>query len=218
MSRTATPIRLSCKSLGIALLALALTACAQTREPDYYASSRDNTQSDARMQAEGRDASHAPSQIQLGFGKNEGPRPVVSQAPAADTQVGGNVRALTEAKTFLGTVPCLTNEGGACPATRITLTLAPTGEWRARSHYLNAGSRPDSTQQGCWTVIGSQPTRILLQIGKDGSMADLSFVNNNVLRINTFNNIQPSLEYRLTRQANIDPIDELADKKPLACG
>ncbi|TEA78284.1 copper resistance protein NlpE N-terminal domain-containing protein [Allopusillimonas ginsengisoli] len=218
MPSPALPFRFSCKSLGIALLALALTACAQTRSPDYYASSRDNTESDARMHAQGRSTSRAPSQIQLGFGDHEGPRPMAGEAPAAQAQAAQRVRPLTEAKTFLGTVPCLTNEGGDCPAMRITLTLAPTGEWRARTHYLNsAATLPDTVQQGCWEVIGSQPTRILLSVGKEGNQADLSFQNDNVLVINMLNNIQPKLEYRLTRQANIDPIDELAGNAPLAC-
>ena len=89
----------------------------------------------------------------------------------------------------------------------------------ARTHYLSSGSAlPDTIQQGCWEVIGSQPTRILLNVGKEGNQADLSFQNDNVLVINMLNNIQPKLEYRLTRQANIDPIDELAGNAPLACG
>lgn len=216
MSISALASRVSIKSVGIALLALALTACAQTRTPGYYATSSNNTESDARMQADGRATARAPSQIQLGFGDREGAQPV--GAAPKEGAAPERLRPLTEAKTFLGTVPCLSDEGGNCPATRVTLTLAPTGEWRARSHSLDASaSRPDKVEQGCWQVIGAKPPRILLQLGANDSMADLTFVNDNVLRINMFNNIQPKLEYRLTRQANIDAIDELAKKAPLSC-
>jgi len=221
MSRLALSSRTFFKPVAATLLALALSACAQTREPGYYTTEHDTTQSDARMQAQGRHTAQAPSQIQLGFGDrtaaNQG-----QQAP--DTAAVGEparVRALAEAKTFLGTVPCLANEGADCPASRISLTLAPTGEWRARIQELGPGAAADRADMGCWEVIGAQPTRILLRAG-DGenaaNRADLTFVNDNVLRINMFNNMQPMLEYRLTRQANVDPINELAGKAPLSCG
>ena len=210
----------SCKSLAAAVLALGLSACAQTQAPGYYATEHDTTRTDARMQAQGRDRATAPSQIQLGFGDRNTANAEPQQTPGAAGEPA-RVRALTDAKTFLGTVPCLASEGGNCPASRITLTLAPTGEWRARIHELGPGAAADRAEMGCWEVIGAQPTRILLRTGsgdKDGSRADLSFVNDNVLRINMFNNMQPMLEYRLTRQADIDPINELAGKAALACG
>jgi hypothetical protein len=222
MSRLALSSRILFKPVAATLLALALAACAQTREPGYYTTEHDTTQSDARMQAQGRHTAKAPSQIQLGFGDQAAARPG-EQAPdsGAAASEPTRVRALAEAKTFLGTVPCLANEGADCPASRISLTLAPTGEWRARIQELGPGAAADRADKGGWEVIGAQPTRILLRTGNGenaGSRADLTFVNDNVLRINMFNNIQPMLEYRLTRQANVDPINELADKTPLACG
>src|SRR3546814_6618814 len=55
----------------------------------------------------------------------------------------------------------------------------------------------------------------MLKLNEQASMATLTFVNDNVLRINTVNDVTPTLEYRLTRQADIDAIDELAGKTPL---
>src|SRR3546814_12052284 len=72
-------------------------------------------------------------------------------------------------------------------------------------------------QQGCWDVIGTTPLRIMLKLNEQASMATLTFGNDNVLRINTVNDVTPTLEYRLTRQADIDAIDELAGKTPLKC-
>lgn len=208
--------------LGLALLALALAGCAQQRSPGYYNTGHDNTLSDAQQQAQGRNTARAPSQIQLGFGDTEKkPRPgdaapeAAEQSAAAATPV---VRPLMEAKTFLGTVPCLTGES-ACTAARVTLTLAPNGEWRSRTQILQpaTGKKAPVAELGCWSPIGMDPWRILLKSQDGRRNASLTFVNDNVLRINAVNDIQPTLNYHLTRQANVDGIDELANHPSLKC-
>ncbi len=82
----------------------------------------------------------------------------------------------------------------------------------------NADTKSNSiVQQGCWSVIGAQPLRILLQLKNDVTKANLTFVNDNMLRINMINDTKPTLDYHLTRQQDIDPIDELAAPAALTC-
>lgn len=203
---------------AMAVAALLLAGCAQHREPNYYSMQRDNTESDARHQAQGRHDAIAPSQIQLGFGENA-KKPGEDNTPSPQAQAQAALRPLSQPRTFLGTVPCLIGSSTDCAASRITLTLAPTGEWRARTHYLGgSGQQPDLLEQGCWEAIGMQPARILLQTNSKQNKADFTFVTDNILRVNMLNNIRPKLEYRLTRQADVDPIDELSAKAPLDCG
>lgn len=206
------------KPLGAALLALALAGCAQPQQSGYYDVPHDSTQSDAQMQAQGRGYTRAPSQIQLGFGADqETKKQQAAQAQAAAENPAVKARPLTEAKTFLGTVPCLVNSN-ACSATRVTLTLAPGGQWRSRTVMLDSpDAKNNIVQQGCWSVIGAQPLRIMLQMKNDATKANLTFVNDNVLRINMINDIKPTLDYHLTRQQDIDPIDEIGDQAPLQC-
>lgn len=204
---------------SLAAACLALTGCAQQRAPDYYAVEHDTTYSDAQQQAQGTAQARAPSQIQLGFGnqaqkKNNPPQDSESAAQAREWEA---TRPLREPKTFLGTVPC---QAGACAATRVTITLAPSGEWRARStpvddHGSSTGGAV--AQQGCWHVIGTDPLKILLQLGNQNPKASLTFVNDNVLRVDSYNGVRPNLDYRLTRQADIDGIDELHGKPALDC-
>ncbi|NYT84188.1 copper resistance protein NlpE N-terminal domain-containing protein [Pollutimonas harenae] len=205
------------KLWGAALLALVLAGCAQQKPAGYYAVQHDSTAADAQQAAQGRNTTRAPSQIQLGFGENQAAKPVAAEAAATQNEPVIKARPLAEARTFLGTVPCLSADTG-CSATRITLTLAPSGEWRSRTVFLD---RPDAqnniAQQGCWDVIGTQPLRIILQQKNGASRANLTFINDNVLRINMINDIQPRLEHRLTRQADVDGIKEITDKTPLQC-
>lgn len=208
--------------IGMALLA----GCAQHKTDGYYDTPHDSTLSDAEQHAQGGRGARAPSQVQLGFGDPESARNTQqAQAQAAtgagvsgqDAATATPPRALLEAKTFLGTVPCVTNQAG-CPASRITLTLAPSGEWRARTQRVDAPSTEQPIiQQGCWDVIGTNPLRIVMQTSDQESKTSMSFVNDNVLRVMMFNDIRPILDYHLTRQADVDPIDELADRPALSC-
>lgn len=200
---------------------LVLTGCAAQQEGARY-QQPESTLTDAQTQARGRSTSLAPSQIQLGFGE-DAPRPG-SQAAATEAQqanreaIAAQVRPLREAKTFLGTLPCLL--GGMCDTSRVTLTLAPNGQWRARSQPLSGGSgaAAATAQQGCWEVTGTSPWRIRLSLDNTkASTASFTFVNDNLLRVNTVNDQQPLLDYHLTRQADIDGIDELSGAAAPSC-
>lgn len=197
---------------GAALAALLLAGCASQRPAGYYDNARDNTQRDALAQAQGPGLtqSQTPSQLHLGFGQNQ-KKPGAAEAAHEQAQAAQPdfVRPLAEPKTFLGTIPCLVN-GNACSANRVTLTLAPGGRWRSRTLVLDGpDARRSTVQQGCWQVIGSSPLRIVLQLDKGGTKASLTFINDNLLRVDSIDNIKPTLEYRLTRQGDIDGIDEL---------
>ncbi|RTZ41756.1 hypothetical protein EKL30_14485 [Candidimonas sp. SYP-B2681] len=205
-----------CKPVGIAMFAMVLSGCAQQKTAGYYDTPHDNTMTDAQAYAQGRTGTRAPSQIRLGFGDEEGKKPKSAAEPATE---GNAVKArpLAEAKTFLGTLPCLVNTP-ACSATRITLTMAPAGQWRARTVMLdNPGAENDIIQQGCWAVIGTKPLRVVLQLKNEATKANLSFINDNVLRVNMINDTKPTLDYHLTRQQDIDPIDELASEPAPQC-
>lgn len=211
----------SCKALGAVALILGLTACAQPQQSAaLYDSSRENTLRDAESQAMAN-APRAASQIQLGFG-DTGPADSAAQASdasEAQQQAGVEIpRQLAEPRSFLGTVPC--PSGMVCEAARFVVTLAPAGEWRART-TLPVGNQARQTlvDQGCWNVIGAEPLRIALTVHgqQDTTLADLSFVNSNTLRVHALNGVQPMLEHRLTRQADLDPIDELKNRPALSC-
>ena len=213
---------------GLGLLAL-LAACAQQREPGFYDVPREGTVSDARHRAQGDAGTVAPSQLQLGFGKHStkgassqgaaAGQPAGTAAASAASQPTGTAGAtpipeeLRETRTYLGTVACPVT-GQACPPRRMTLTLAPDGQWRNRSTPLDGAAA--TTALGCWHLVSTEPARIVLQTG-DQATATLEFIQSNVLRVTQVNGKQPLLESRLTRQADIDPIPELAAKPAETC-
>ena|SRR5690606_34918670 len=209
------------RRLVTAAALLALAGCAQQQPVSSQHRTQESTLADAQAQARGRSISGAPSQIQLGFGENAPKR--TAQTPPTEAEeadkaaIAAQARPVREAKTFLGTLPCLL--GGSCEASRVTLTLAPNGQWRARSQALAAvGAASTTAQQGCWDVIGTDPWRIRLRISdSESSTASLTFVNDNMLRVNSVNDHQPVLDYHLTRQADIDGIDELNAAKAPSC-
>lgn len=211
-------------SLSLAIGMILLAGCAQQQAAGYYDTPHENTLSDAQQQAQGGRGSRAPSQLQFGFGEAETTRTAPPPAEVVESAGTGNPpvspsqpRPLLEAKTFLGTVPCVTGTAD-CPASRITLTLAPSGEWRARTVRVDTpGISQPIIQQGCWNVTGTDPLRIMMQTLKQESTTSLTFVNDNVLRIALYNDTRPILDYHLTRQADIDPIDELASQPAVNC-
>ncbi len=212
--------------LGLSLIVL-LSACAQQREPGYYDTPRGDTLSDARHRAQGGDNTVAPAQLQLGFGRDTGKPATESAAPAAAAQSAGPADStatptatpralpsmLADTRTYLGTIAC--TDGGQCPAIRMTLTLAPDGQWRSRSTPVSSQGSPTSAM-GCWFLTGTDPVRIVLQAGEH-PFATLEFIQQNVLRLIRLNGQTPVLESRLTRQADIDPIEELAQKAAQTC-
>ncbi|WP_345796937.1 hypothetical protein [Castellaniella sp. MT123] len=229
-----TPIS---RMLGLSLLIL-LGACAQQREPGYYDTPRGDTRSDALHRAQGGASTVAPAQLQLGFGnQNQKPAPETpnasssnasqaagaepgavaapgATAPGTAPQTRGDIpQVLKETKTYLGTIAC--TDGGQCPASRMTLTLAPDGQWRARQTPVD-GSGPARTTLGCWFLTGSDPVRIVLQTGEQ-PYASLEFTQSSVLKVVRMNGKAPLLASRLTRQADLDPISELSAKPAQAC-
>ena len=215
-----TPLRSGSLVAALALVALA-AGCASPQESALnYDSSRENSHLDAQHQALGR-GSQASPQIRLGFGSTGSAEAQATQAEAGQTADSAAVQAmprpLAEARSFLGTVPC--PSGQACEASRFVVTLAPSGEWRSRTTLLVGNeARHTLVDQGCWNIIGDEPLRIALSHVNEGTTkADLAFVNTNVLRVQAINGVQPMLEHRLTRQPDLDPIDELKARPALAC-
>lgn len=223
MSLATRMTRFSVKPATVLLAAIVLAGCAQQSTPGYYTAPAASTETDALQQAQGRTGTLAPSQVQIGFGPVEEEVKVTAQvvpegqAPVASSPVlkADIPRPLREPRTFLGTIPCLT-DGGNCSVQRMTITLAPTGEWRARTEFLGDASRTNLVQQGCWNVTSNTPLRIMLQIPEGATRGVFSFVNDNVMRVVALDDVSPSLDTRLSRQADIDPISELPTA-PLAC-
>lgn len=206
---------------GLLTALMLLTACAQ-QQPGGHEIPTESTLSDARQHAQGRNRARAASQLQFGYGEqahaaDEGARLDEGTAITAAGAGATALRPLKEARTFLGTLPCA-DPGGDCPATRLTLTLAPAGEWRSRTEIID--TRPSGqtlTAHGCWDIISTEPLRIVLRNTNETSHAQLRFVNDNVLRIGEYNGITPVLDHHLTRQADLDPIPELDEQPALRC-
>lgn len=198
-------------------LVILLAACAQQREAGYYQPAPAGTASDAMHRAQGGTEVVAPSQIKLGFGPDaqaRSPDPTSESAAATTAPASTPTPApLSATHTYLGTVPCV--GGMQCPATRMTLTLAPDGQWRARSVTVDA-SQTVTARMGCWYITNDQPLRIMLQTGEQ-TTAQLAFSSNSTLRVLMFGGHRPMLDYTLTRQADIDPIDELSSHPAQNC-
>ncbi|QIM48699.1 hypothetical protein G9Q38_05685 [Pusillimonas sp. DMV24BSW_D] len=205
-----------------AISLITLAGCAQQQQPGYYEPPKESTLSDARSQAQGRQDTRAPSQLQLGFGKDQTEQSPAETQDQEATESGSAdqtnvIRPLREPKTFLGTLPCnMTLQ--SCSASRFTLTLAPSGEWRARAQPLDGPATNEPfLEQGCWKVIGTEPWRIRLQTRDDTTLSALTFEHNNLLRVNSMNNVEATLPFHLTRQADIDGINELKDQPAMNC-
>jgi hypothetical protein len=115
-----------------------------------------------------------------------------------------------EPLTFAGTLPCFHPEM-KCSAQRITITLAPNSRWRARAAYLEQASKsgPPLADQGCWRVIPQAVPRIVLLNPSGNVRAELALTSTNVLRLVSINGDSVNLTYTLTRQPDLDPINEL---------
>jgi hypothetical protein len=136
--------------------------------------------------------------------------------PATAPIVPSAARLVPQPQTYAGTLPCFgTNMD--CTAQHITLTLAPNGRWRGRSNYLQGGGKP-LAEQGCWDGSDDRPPRVYL-LGPDGNTrAEFAMSANNVLTLRIVNGVVPNLAYTLTRQPDLDPINELAKTPAPRCG
>lgn len=195
-------------SLSALLLTGVLVGCAQSPLNDDIG--RGSTLSDAQEKAQGqRDrAKHmGSSQLSIPFGQ-AGVGTSLQLPP-------GGIRELYEARTFMGTIPCAASQTNCAPI-RFTVTFSPNGVWRMRATET-APSTGSAVAQGCWYQIGAQPTRILLETTQNTTLADLSFVHDQQLRVNVFNYVTPTLETHLSRQQDIDGIDELQNQTGPSC-
>ncbi|MFC4278954.1 copper resistance protein NlpE N-terminal domain-containing protein [Achromobacter aloeverae] len=138
-------------------------------------------------------------------------------APPPAAQPGSKL--VPQPQTYMGTLPCFA-AGLNCEAQRITLTLAPNGRWRGRSAYLaDAANKEKSVaEQGCWEATDEKPPRVFLTRADGSSRAEFVVAANNVLRLRALAGVAPNLNYTLTRQPDIDPIDELSKQTAPKCG
>lgn len=102
-----------------------------------------------------------------------------------------------------------------CTAQRVTLTLAPNGRWRGRTAYLENDPKKAApvVEQGCWDATDERPPRVILLDGQGNVRVEFVVAANNVLRVRSVAGQTPNLNYNLTRQPDLDPIDELAKAK-----
>lgn len=106
-----------------------------------------------------------------------------------------------------------------CTAQRVTLTLAPNGRWRGRTAYLENDPKKAApvVEQGCWDATDERPPRVILLDGQGNVRVEFVVAANNVLRVRSVAGQTPNLNYNLTRQPDLDPIDELAKAKAPQC-
>lgn len=237
------PFRRNSLTLIATVLAGATMAagCAQQRSEGYYNPPRESTVTDAQYQGQGAGylpLVQAPSQLQIELkapppGQPRKPAPTEeqaaqqaavadAQAEAAATAAGSTSAAahalVPQAQTYMGTLPCM-SPSAQCAAQRVTLTLAPNGRWRSRSAYLdNAGNQATpSTEQGCWDVTSERPPRVFLADASGNQRVEFVVAANNVLRVRSVLGVTPNLNYSLTRQPDLDPIDELSQQPAPKC-
>ncbi|MFY1993245.1 copper resistance protein NlpE N-terminal domain-containing protein [Achromobacter xylosoxidans] len=142
------------------------------------------------------------------------PAPV---APASAQSAAAN-SLVPQPQTYMGTLPCF-SPAMQCTAQRVTLTLAPNGRWRGRTAYLENDPKKAApvVEQGCWDATDERPPRVILLDGQGNVRVEFVVAANNVLRVRSVGGQTPNLNYNLTRQPDLDPIDELAKAKAPQC-
>jgi hypothetical protein len=152
--------------------------------------------------------------------------PPVSAASSADTASSGaavppeslQATLIPEPQSFAGTLPCFHPEM-KCSAQRVTITLAPNGRWRARAAYLEQNSKNSTVQtdQGCWRASSQAVPRVVLLNNQGNVRAELAMTSGDVLRLISMNGSTANLTYNLSRQPDLDSIDELKGKPAPNC-
>ena len=139
--------------------------------------------------------------------------PAPAPAPNAASQ-----SLVPQPQTYMGTLPCF-SPAMQCTAQRVTLTLAPNGRWRGRTAYLEDDPKkgPAVTEQGCWDATDERPPRVILMDANGNVRVEFVVAANNVLRVRSIGGQTPNLNYNLTRQPDLDPIDELAKAAAPKC-
>ncbi len=140
-----------------------------------------------------------------------------SSATAAPSQ-SLQATLIPEPQSFAGTLPCFHPEM-KCSAQRVTITLAPNGRWRARATYLDQSSKNSAVQtdQGCWRASAQAVPRVVLLNNQGNVRAELAMTSGNMLRLISMNGGTANLTYNLSRQPDLDPIDELKGKPAPNC-
>lgn len=148
-------------------------------------------------------------------GGSGGSAPAPAPAPAAS---GITHSLVPQPQTYMGTLPCF-SPAMQCTAQRVTLTLAPNGRWRGRTAYLENDPKkgPPVSEQGCWDATDERPPRVILMDGQGNVRVEFLVAANNVLRVRSIGGQTPNLNYNLTRQPDLDPIDELAKATAPKC-
>jgi len=173
--------------------------------------------------AQAADASAAAPQGPAASGAVAQARPVAGAGNASGATPAAAVNpALAsfapQAQTYAGTLPCLA-QGMRCSGQKMVLTLAPNGRWRARLAFMDVAGATGKPvlEQGCWDATTSRPIRLLLTDTKGNTRADFESVNN-ALIVRSMDGQTPNLNYSLTRQPDLDPIDELSSAGAPNCG
>jgi hypothetical protein len=139
-------------------------------------------------------------------------------ASAAPAPNAASQSLVPQPQTYMGTLPCF-SPAMQCTAQRVTLTLAPNGRWRGRTAYLDNDPKkgPPVSEQGCWDATDERPPRVILMDGQGNVRVEFLVAANNVLRVRSIGGQTPNLNYNLTRQPDLDPIDELAKAAAPKC-
>jgi NlpE N-terminal domain len=147
-------------------------------------------------------------------GSNANPASSAATAPTESLQA----TLIPEPQSFAGTLPCFHPEM-KCSAQRVTITLAPNGRWRARAAYLEQNSKNSAVQtdQGCWRASAQAVPRVVLLNSQGNVRAELGMTSGDVLRLISMNGGTANLTYNLTRQPDLDSIDELKGKPAPNC-
>lgn len=220
------------RGAAILVSTLLLSACVQMQQPGYYNLPAASSATDALAQAEGAYATQAvraPSQIQFGLNPSaptqqqagatqtttaSAPAPAPAAAAPTDTL---RSELIPEPQTFAGTLPCFHPEM-KCVAQRVTISMSPNGRWRARAAYLGQDNKTSQlADQGCWRATAQAVPRIVLLNSQGNVRAELAMTGTNVLRLISINGDSPNLTYTLTRQPDLDPINELNNQSSPNC-
>ncbi|MCZ8389095.1 copper resistance protein NlpE N-terminal domain-containing protein [Achromobacter xylosoxidans] len=178
----------------------------QKKTPTQAAASQGSTTEDGQPMPEGADSAGGG-----GAAPAPAPSPAAVQSAAANSLV-------PQPQTYMGTLPCF-SPAMQCTAQRVTLTLAPNGRWRGRTAYLEDDPKKGApvVEQGCWDATDERPPRVILLDGKGNVRVEFLVAANNVLRVRSVGGQTPNLNYNLTRQPDLDPIDELAKANAPQC-
>lgn len=174
-----------------------------------------NVSSGAPATATPYDAANAPADAPpVNAGSNVDTTSSAAAAPTESLQA----TLIPEPQSFAGTLPCFHPEM-KCSAQRVTITLAPNGRWRARAAYLEQNSKNSTVQtdQGCWRASAQAVPRVVLLNSQGNVRAELAMTSGDVLRLISMNGGTANLTYNLSRQPDLDSIDELKGKPAPNC-